>query len=433
MPPSKLTFCINTCRNERHHVELLFRSLYKNLARRDHDILVYVENDNQGTTEWLVTQKQHFPNLKIIKNPLPVPLGYARNINIMFEMAQTDVVSYLQSDMVISPLYDETILKFLTPDTILSSTRIEPPLHPPSPEKITRDFGLDPQKFDLNSFSAYAEASSKDVLTDYWFAPFTLYKKVWNDIGGHDTLFRRSREDSDLLYRFSMTGIKLKQTWNALVYHFTCTSSRGIEWWTGKNQERAKLQQIADSVEMGKFLRKWPSFKHTTTFDPDCEYKYQISANLYGAAPMDYDIIQNYFRFHRIYIDNPETRELSKREFDHFQSPANKLFGISPDEWDLYKKYYHAWKSEDIFVNEPIVNDDVILDKHLNGSTLGQHLKNNIYSNLNELVHANREDSGSFMIEEIDAQLTINRAINRIRENIVVNNPPLEDVKFVIL
>ena len=108
-----ITFCINTAKNERNHVELLFRSLYKNLSRRDYPIIVYVENDNQNTTEFLVSQKTAFPNLKIVVNPLPVPLGYARNINLMFEMAETDIVSYLQSDMVICHHYDLEILKYL--------------------------------------------------------------------------------------------------------------------------------------------------------------------------------------------------------------------------------------------------------------------------------------------------------------------------------
>ena len=141
----------------------------------------------------------------------------------MFEFAKTEIVSYLQSDMVISKNYDLDILQNLDETTIISSTRIEPPLHPSSPDKITRDFGLDPTTFDFNSFTLFSNENKQNKLTDYWFAPFTLYKKNWIDIGGHDTMFRRSREDSDILYRMCLNGIKFKQDWNALVYHFTCT------------------------------------------------------------------------------------------------------------------------------------------------------------------------------------------------------------------
>ena len=148
-----ISFCINTARNERNHIELLFRSLRKNLSRNDHEIIVYVENDNQGTIEFLKTQKEFFPHLKIIVNTLPIPLGYARNINLMFEKATHEITSYIQSDMVIGPKYDEEILKYLTPDTIISATRIEPPLHPPSPENnhlSKDDFSLKVNRWGLD-------------------------------------------------------------------------------------------------------------------------------------------------------------------------------------------------------------------------------------------------------------------------------------------
>ena len=172
-----ITFCINTTTNELNHLQLLFKSLSINLSRTDYDILVFVDGDNQNTTEWLISQKQIFKNLKIIKNPNEIPIGYQRNINLMFEFAKTEIVSYLQSDMVISKNYDLDILQNLDETTIISSTRIEPPLHPSSPDKITRDFGLDPTTFDFNSFTLFSNENKQNKLTDYWFAPFTLYKK----------------------------------------------------------------------------------------------------------------------------------------------------------------------------------------------------------------------------------------------------------------
>ena len=130
MNTSNITFCINTSKNEINHIKLLFKSLEINLSRKDYDIIVFVDSDNQNTTEWLINQKVVFKNLKIVKNPNSVPVGYQKNINLMFEMAKTDIVSYLQSDMVISKNYDLDIIKNLDENTVISSTRIEPPLHP---------------------------------------------------------------------------------------------------------------------------------------------------------------------------------------------------------------------------------------------------------------------------------------------------------------
>jgi GT2 family glycosyltransferase len=429
----KITFCINTAKNERQHLELLFRSLAKNLSRKDHDILVYVENDNQDTTSFLVTQKQHFPNLRIIKNPLPIPLGYSRNINLMFEMAQTDVVSYLQSDMIICKDYDDEILKYLTPDTIISATRIEPPLHPPSPEKITYDFGLDPKTFILDDFTTFAEANKSLHQTDFWFAPFTLYKKNWVEIGGHDTLFRRSREDSDLLYRFSMKGLKIKQIWNALVYHFTCISSRGIEWWTEKFQARTRLQSIADIIEMQRFLRKWPTFKHTTTFDPLKEYKYHASINFKNVTPLDGVVIfQNYYRFDKIYIDNEVVRNNLIKEYDKLHIPANNLLDITPPLWEIYKKYYRTWEGKDIFVNKPLETEDVIMDIDYQSMNV---FSDNVLLNLNDILHQQSNQDGPGTYQWGKGYLTINTfpIPNRIQENVAVKNPSLDSVELIYL
>ena len=423
-----ITFCINTTKDERDHIELLFKSLYANLSNRNHNIIVYIETCGNGNVEFLVSQKKHFPNLTIIKNPLPVPIGYGRNINLMFEMATTEVVSYLQSDMVISPNYDIDILRNLTESTVVSSTRIEPPLHTPSSEKITHNFGLDPATFDLDEFSKLSNNAKQDKISDYWFAPFTIYKKTWLSIGGHDTIFRRSREDSDLLYRFSIAKIKTIQDWNAIVYHFTCTSSRGKEWWKQANHDRTHTQSLADQVEMMKFLQKWPGFKHSSTFDPLKEYKYNISANIFNTSESDVmKILQSYYKFNKIYIDNIVVRDKVKEEFGKLQNFANTLCNFSPEQWLEYKKYYRTIDSDDIFIDGDLI-DDVIVNIDLKTT----NLENNVaIQSLNDIIHENRSEVGTFECDGII--ITINKAINNILDNLHAKNPPISDIEFEIL
>lgn len=430
-----LTFCINTARNERYHIELLLKSMAVNLSRKDYPIIVYVENDNQGTVDFLKTQKTVFPNLKIVVNPLPIPIGYARNINLMFEMAETDIVSYLQSDMVVCRSYDLEVLKHLTQDNIISSTRIEPPLHPPSPEKITHDFGLDPQNFNLEAFSTFAETCKKNEITNYWFAPFTLYKKHWVDIGGHDTFFRRSREDSDLLYRFTMKGVKIEQAWNAIVYHFTCTSSRGIEWWTEKAQARTQLQQQADTVEMTRFMYKWPQFKHDTTFNSASEYKFQVSANILNTVPTNFvAIFQNYYRFKRIWVEDVTLRNQLRTTFDSLHAPANQLLNITPEQWNTYKKYYRTQEATDIFVDYPIETDDVILD--IDMKECGDNIFNDpMITKLNDIIHKQQyqDGPGTYQLGPMYINIVTFPIPDKIQDNLVVKNPPIDDIKFEIL
>jgi GT2 family glycosyltransferase len=241
-------------------------SLLNGVDTNLHDFLVFVDSDNQGTTEFLQTLKPLFPNLTIIKNNGD-PVGYAGNINYMFRNAKTEIVSYLQSDMVVNLEYDKKVLSHLKDNTILCSTRVEPPLHCPNDNAVTfvQRFGFDPSEFKYEDFLRFAEANKDPKkLTNYFFAPFTLYKSLWNDIGGHDVSFKKSREDSDIALRLALNGCEMKQCWDAMMYHFTCTSSRGIEWWKPENQERDKKRMELDRIELDRFVKKWGTFLHPT-------------------------------------------------------------------------------------------------------------------------------------------------------------------------
>lgn len=263
----KITFCINTARNERAHLNLLLTSLLNGIDVKLHDVIVFVDSDNERTMDLLkIVKAEDFPNMTIIQNNGD-PVGYAGNINYMFQKAKTDVVSYLQSDMVVPLEYDKKLTAHVADNRILCATRVEPPLHCPNDNAVTfvRNFGFDPTTFKYEDFLRFAEANKqRDKLTNYFFAPFTCYKHLWNDIGGHDVSFLKSREDSDIALRFALKGYELKQTWDAIVYHFTCTSSRGIEWWKPENQERDKKRMELDHIELERFVKKWGTFLHPT-------------------------------------------------------------------------------------------------------------------------------------------------------------------------
>jgi glycosyltransferase involved in cell wall biosynthesis len=265
----KATFCINTSKNEQPYLKLLLESLLNGIDVDLHDIVVFVDSDNQDTVGMLQASKAAFPNMTIIKNNGD-PVGYAGNINYMFQKAKTDVVSYLQSDMVVCLEYDKKVLEHLPQDSILCATRVEPPLHCQNDNGVTyvRNFGIDPATFQYEDFLRFAEAN-KDAnkLTNYFFAPFTLYKNVWNDIGGHDVSFKKSREDSDIALRLALNKVNFIQRWDAMVYHFTCTSSRGIDWWKPENQEREKTRQENDRIELERFTKKWGGFCHPTKYE----------------------------------------------------------------------------------------------------------------------------------------------------------------------
>lgn len=416
-----ISFCINTGRNEINHIKLLLKSLEVNLSSKDHEILVFIDSDNQGTFEWLLTQKSIFPNLKIIKNILPIPYGYQRNINEMFQLATNDIVSYLQSDMVVCKNYDIEILKYLQPGMVLCSTRIEPPLHGNSGEKITYDFGVSPLNFNLDAFTSYAESKKQDLITEYFFAPFTMYKSVWLSIGGHDTMFRRSREDSDILLRLVLNNTKIIQVWNALVYHFTCTTSRGVDWFNPHNtkaQERAQLQQTADSIELGRFVTKWGEFRHSLT---KVKY-YNVAAYIKGhnLNLANFAVIQSHFS--TVYVDDVAIIDLIQELYDRQHTPANNLLNITASDWKEFGYMFNTTvASNRIKDASNILDEDVIITFNIDDVT--PQLYESFIHKIQEIVD-NIDDVGEY--EYGPFNIKVNCIIDRASEKIVISNPSVK-------
>jgi glycosyltransferase involved in cell wall biosynthesis len=418
-----ISFCINTARNEINHIKLLLKSLEVNLSTKEHEIIVFIDSDNQGTFEWLLTQKEVFPNLKILKNHLPICYGYALNINEMIKQAKHDIISYLQSDMVVCKDYDLGILKHIKPNTFLCSTRIEPPLHPAGPEKITYDFGLDPVKFDLEAFTKFAETYKQDKITEYYFAPFSMYKDVWLSIGGHDTRFRRSREDSDALIRLVLNNTKIEQTWLSLVYHFTCTSSRGVDWFNPENkqaQEKARLQSLADIFELNRFTMQWGAFSHDGTTK---QKFYKISAKILGNnIPLEIFMSLERF-FHKVYVEDDSIIPLVQNEYNQQQKVANKLFNMSDDEWEKYGYIINQPKASERIkpLNQLNPEDDIIIE--FNGDQNSLEYTNDFLVPLQKIIDQT-DDAGGF--EYGPFLITINKKINRASEYIKISNPDIK-------
>ena len=418
-----VSFCINTAINELDYIKLLFKSLKDNLSTLEHEIIVFIDSDNQGTLNWLTKQKDNFPNLKILKNPLPVCYGYARNINEMFKFASNDIVSYLQSDMVISKDYDVFISKHIKDNMILSSTRIEPPLHGPGLEKHTMDFGLTPKDFQYKMFLDWCEHNREEKQTEYFFAPFTMYKKVWNDIGGHDTYFRRSREDSDVLNRLVLNGNKIVQTWDALVYHFTCVSSRGQDWHNKENkkaQARAILQQHADMVEMSRINRKWGGFSHGKPND----YYYNINSEI----EMDinnfntFKMVSTFFNVNYINDISFYNEFINQNEHTY----ANQLLNFSDNDWEEYSYMYNTENLED-YVKMGDSEGDIIVKFKL--SNVSQNSFNSIIYNLQHLIH--HYDIGTYEYDGFT--IIINKKNNIVKDKIKITNPSIKkDHKYLV-
>jgi glycosyltransferase involved in cell wall biosynthesis len=276
-------------RNNLKYLKWSYDSIRKNQGNHTVEICVADDFSNDGTWDWCQEMMKKDSNFKAIKNEGPTRLGhtilYDRLVN---EVASHDICMIYHADMYLCPNAIDSIEKHLEDKTIVSLTRIEPPLHPPGPEKILQDFGIEPEEFNEDGLFGYLQSTDSEreiKTTEGIFAPWAFYKKDFQEIGGHDPLFApQSKEDTDIFNRFHLNGIKFIQTWEGCVYHMTCRGSRFADGATRnpngevfmKNRETDEwLKQNQKSTR--EFIRKWGHFcKHDAYMKPIVPPKYDI-------------------------------------------------------------------------------------------------------------------------------------------------------------
>ena len=275
-------------RNNLKYLKWSYDSIRKNQG--DHDVEICVADDfsNDGTWDWCQEMMKKDSNFKAIRNEGPSRLGhtilYDRLVN---EVATYDICMIYHADMYLCPGAIDAIERYIKPKEIVSLTRIEPPLHPPGPEKIIQDFGIEPEEFKEEELLDFLYRNKKLLgrVTTGIFAPWAFYKSDFQEIGGHDELYApQSKEDSDIFNRFQLNGVKFTQTWQGCVYHMTCRGSRFADGAKRnpdgqvfmKNRETDEwLKQNQKSTR--EFLRKWGHFcKHDQYLKPIIPPKYDI-------------------------------------------------------------------------------------------------------------------------------------------------------------
>ena len=283
---------IQPSRNNLKYLKWSYEAIRKNLGYR-HEICMADDFSNDGTWEWLQDIAKKDQNVKIHRNEGPTRLGHTILYDTLInDYATNDIVMIYHADMYALPGLDEEILKHIKPGVVVSGTRIEPPLHPDGVEKLLIDFGIEPEEFKEDELLSWHNASSKlnhpkleKETTEGIFAPWAIYKKDFQSIGGHDPLYApQSKEDSDIFNRFILNGYKTIQTWRGFVYHMTCRGSRFAEG--AKRNPEGEVAMVGRETDewltqnersTRNFARKWSSYcLHDDYLKPYVQPKYDI-------------------------------------------------------------------------------------------------------------------------------------------------------------
>jgi glycosyltransferase involved in cell wall biosynthesis len=270
----KITFCIPSKSNLRY-LKTCIPSIRENAFRKDHDIIVFVDSDEDGTVEWLEQVKDQY-NLTYYVNPdLGKRLfGIGKAYDYCVEKSTTDVFMIFHADMMLGKDADLRAYQNLVSKTVICATRIEPPIHPNNGEKIQIDFGMWPEEFKKDEFNNYVDSQLNETLTTNGiFAPWMMYKNEFLAIGGHDLVMHSCREDSDIFNRMKLDGFTFIQSWSSLVYHLT---GRGAGSFSGDTKRHEQWQTDMNNSTR-EFIRKWgASVQHTPMMEPIVPPKYDI-------------------------------------------------------------------------------------------------------------------------------------------------------------
>jgi len=272
----KITFVLPS-RNNLEFLQLAYKSI-RDLETK-HEILILDDASIDGTKEWVKSLNDE--DLITYYNPGPERIGIVGMFDKGIEMARTEIIFAFHADMVAAPNLDKNILKHLKPGIVVSATRVEPPLHPQGPEKITMNWGNEIEEFNYDITKPRfieLEQLNKDKFTEGIFAPWCMYKSDYLAIGGHDELFApQSKEDSDLFNRFVLKGYKVIQSWDGLVYHFTSRGSRFNKYAGGAAGKNSDEWLHTTNKNARNFIRKWGHFvKHDVYMKPIIPHKYDI-------------------------------------------------------------------------------------------------------------------------------------------------------------
>jgi GT2 family glycosyltransferase len=267
----KITTCIST-NNNLEYLKLAIQSVQTNAFYKDQPIVVYAENCTDGTNEWL-TDNAKLLNLTYRIEHNKIEKGIGGGMNNCVEMAQTEFVNIIHSDMCIAPNQDLELLKLYddisdTTRLIASSFRIQPKIFPNDPDYRPGTIFVQPNEFgcyhyDFNSkyFNEWALefCESNDILVrKAGGAGFFCRKADYIHIGGNDPLFApASWEDMDLFIRMQLENYDFKMTSKSLVYHFSARGSHFRDEAKDKLNSKSSRQILSEQINVQKFITKW--------------------------------------------------------------------------------------------------------------------------------------------------------------------------------
>jgi GT2 family glycosyltransferase len=216
------------------YLRLCIESLRKHSAH-EHQILVHANEGADGTREWL--EREGIEHTASREN-----IGICHAVNLLGARAKGEHVVYFNDDMVAAPGWDAALDRWIERVKgrgmfMFSGTMVEP-VATGNACVVIRDFGRDPERFDLARFAREAPALARaDWLGATW-PPTLVSRELWHRVGGYSIEFSPGMgSDNDFSMKLWQAGCRVFiGVGDSLVYHFSETSTRRIRKNDGRRQ-----------------------------------------------------------------------------------------------------------------------------------------------------------------------------------------------------
>lgn len=391
-----------------------YASIRKNLGN---DIWICYADDasTDGTWEWLRQIAAADDRVRAMRNPLMKRLGHTVLYDAIVEhLVDTPLAIISHADMYWTPNSVDNMLRLMGPKTIVSATRIEPPLHPPGPEKIVQDFGSEPEVFNENGLLEFVANQPTGKVTKGVFAPWMFNVSDFKEINGHDPLYRpQSKEDSDIWNRFLLNGVDFFQSWDSYVYHMTCRGSRYNPTLTtvGSESDEWLTQNVKSSRN---FIRKWGHFvKHDEYIYPVVLPKYNV---VFVVKNSNYYVLEAFEPWCDLLISDTYLPDLLQYVTNEQQNTT----------FDMISRV-REMNMEERFGSHGTTKGNVIVSFDANLLTNDSM---QFISNLSEIIQQTNE-IGTFKHDIF--KVTIN-SLDTYEKDLIVcqDDPELKDIKYII-
>lgn len=264
-----ITFCIGTC-NNLNYLKLAVHSVRKYSYFKDAPFIIFAENCNDGTNEWLSENKEKYKLITIIQNnDEEHTQGIGGGMNVCAKLVETEYIMFLHADMFVAKNWDiealEVSKRYSDTPSWVSSQRFQPNLFKENSRPGTlvfpyEEFGYKYDDFNEDYFIQYAEEFSKlnrNIEVKKGEGVSGLIRKIyWDYIGGNDPRFAPAYwEDTDLFIRMQLADYKFVMTSNSVVFHFGSRSDKSN--FPTDEIVRSERSKFYEQRGAKRFFEKW--------------------------------------------------------------------------------------------------------------------------------------------------------------------------------